>query len=488
MKKLTHTIVFALLAGCALAQGDYQLFRPDVQYLYANPLPQDGYVSPLLGVRVGEEPCAYTYESILPMYEEEQPGGYCYRRAPAFVGRYVCQGDELTRLNIGTEAAPQYVDLRPNAALGEVWLVTDAPYSIYGRADSVRWENTLGLWDSVKYIGLYALDSAEELVPVSADGPIKVSKQYGLVRGVFVPTLTEGLGALELVGMSHPEVGFQNPDRAAIFQLQVGDTLHIRNYNTVTLGETWAHVTALDRAVLEQVWWGADTLHHVFRSERRISAEGPGSNGTIRYETGVRDTFVWALESLEYLDFQPGTLLADVSFDAQVVSLRPIALCAPPVMGKHLGQPLVEIEEGDGCLVFLFDTQPGPTFMIGLAGPYYGEVGLGGYRFRELLYAGLLDGTSCGTPFDFIVGVQSPQAADELSLWPQPVRDVLQIRWPEAATTATQSVELWSSQGQLLRRYRVSAPLGTIDMSGLPAGTYWLRLPGGQRAWPVVKL
>jgi hypothetical protein len=130
-----------------------------------------------------------------------------------------------------------------------------------------------------------------------------------------------------------------------------------------------------------------------------------------------------------------------------------------------------------------------PYYLSGLAGPYHVEVGFDGYRIRELLYVGLLNGTSCGTPFDFIVGVQSPQVAEEeLLLWPQPVRDVLHVGWPEATTTATQSLELWSSQGQLLSRHPVTVPAGTIDLSGLPAGTYWLRLPGGQRAWAVVKL
>jgi hypothetical protein len=492
--QLRLLLLTVLLAngGMGWAQNDYRLFRPDVQYLYDNPMALWGVTSPILGMRLTDDACAQTYESLQYNPFNIFTSFGCFEVMPTFVGHQVCHTDSVTLFDFGVDDGGYGIRIRQQATLGEQWEVTDGQYwlgeDVYARVDAVVYEPVLGgLMDSVKYIGLYEVSAGGGLVPLDyAVPPIQISRQYGLLRGVFFQWMLLDYSVLELVGMRNPAVGWQNPSRDDVFDLHAGDEFHISRIRTRWVGsEDYAFVHIRERRRFVEQWMAAGQLHQVFDVDVKRWESGEIALPDTVFTFGRVDTLRLGWDELAYLDMQPGSLIIDnVGFTSyRSVLLEEDDLC--PGVKKTSGHWLGNMDE-NGCLYGFPDAWGGPDYFSGMGGGY-SDMGLPEENIPNLIYAALADGTTCGTPYDFTVGTREPAATLPLRAWPQPAANHLYVAWPpEGAGHLT--LALYDARGQRLRDYDQAASGDRLDMSGLPSGVYVLRVMDGQWRGKVVRV
>ena len=227
--QLLFTLVITMTSAAVVAQNPYQLFRPDVQYLYQ--VSEEDEPEQLLGMRLNDEPCAEAYRSVSTLSDLG-----CPEIVPSFAGYRVCQGPDTTTLQF--DSLGQLI-LLPGAHVGRVWTAASTPDGEVGaRVSGVAYGDVLGLMDSVKSIELFSAASGEVF-----GEPIRISRHYGLVSGKYFYDLAgRGEASLALAGMSEPRVGVQNFGAADVLDVRVGDEWHYRTFeaseNTAEFTET----------------------------------------------------------------------------------------------------------------------------------------------------------------------------------------------------------------------------------------------------------
>ena len=113
-----------------------------------------------------------------------------------------------------------------------------------------------------------------------------------------------------------------------------------------------------------------------------------------------------------------------------------------------------------------------PTWISGLAGPYYIRTGGGGifYGARELKYYKKSNAEEWGSPFDFTVSTAQAQQHHSVLLYPNPASSTLHVKSPGRKGTVT--VKLFDLSGILKMRYSGNSEY-TIDLGEIPPGIYF---------------
>ena len=468
---MRHYITSVLLCLTLLqlfGQEPYQLFRPNVQYLYQHDFPSGFAVSPLLGIKVQDSPCQTTYDSVLPNLPEDMPD--CLVRVPAFTGSEICQDGPTTLLNLQSDEDPLWLELHQQAPLGALWLAALTPDSIFARVEAIAEQGFLGLTDSVKSIALYLKNEQGALIPLYEEAPLQISRTYGLVRGVVLPWLGADVGNVHLAGLSNPLVGIQNPNRGKIFGLQLGDEIHLSRINTTLLPESFLHTYREQRTELMEQYWTPDNAQRVFVfsvDEKKYFAGPDASTDTI-YSSNLLDTIVINWEEYAYLDEQPGAIIYDRS---RVLLLQEPSFCDRPA--KQLSASFFTAT--DDCINEPVDLGAGSYFLEGLGGPYFSEISVGGFNFKTPKYANLQDGTICGEPCDFLVSGTTAPVSATISIWPNPAKDQIQLTSAEELAQRF-NLSIIDVLGRTAKTEKQINLNRAIDIADLLPGNYWLLL------------
>lgn len=486
----TQRLLFCLffLVQCsywAAAQEEYRLFHPDVTYLYENPLETNAYTSPVLGMKLGAQACEVTYSSvqISPLSEIFDE---CIEVVSAFIGSEVCQQNNVTELTIDVEGESRILSLRHRANQGQSWLAMNGPEgAIFGKVEAVVEEAFLGLIDSVKYIALYRQHGDGSLIPLYEEVPFRISKQYGLLSAVFLHWLGQDFGYINLLGMSHPQVGLQNPSRESIFQLQQGDVLHLKKANSVMVQDVIQHNHREEQLTVTDVNWDENqaVLNYSFSIDGKYYSVGPDTSSDTTYlENYIHHQEIdWT--SYAYLDGLPGQVYPQPNLpnSFNVLALFPEAFCDQP--GKRLMSPL--IEPLDGCAFPWSDVASAPTFYAQLAGPYYSFADFDGLQIRELKYAQLMSGYNCGDPFDMVVNTDEPITAS-FKIYPNPASDYVKLSW-DVTDISYIHVAITDFSGRTIKQQRLQNK-DNIDLTNLTAGIYILKCTTENGAYWAEKL
>jgi len=406
-----YPVFWLLFSGVALqAQTDWQLFRPGVQYLYEYPdaaFPE----SPVLGVKTGAESCTEMYPALRWRGEFE-----CSEVGSSFMGYEICQTPTETRLRVFED---EYVTIRQTAALNEKWpAYAQGGDTVWARVSFMQSMNFLGLTDSVKSIVFYTQEPGSSLVFIPADNrPILVSKQYGLISTFWFRDFphynswtANSTNLLPLIGLSEPNVGLQNTTKDEVFNLQVGDELHILRTTAgiaygqmgTTLGDGfWKEFFKVTITEVETTNPPESLKYHYTGQYLKTRLIGPPTSSYDVYPVEViADEWEFDLEYFEFLDLQPGALFpfpSQFNGDIASVFLQSYDFCDGKP-GKSLGPTL----GGDEfCLNHFPDANGGQLFVEGLAGDYYNTQSVGGAYTRHVAYF-RRDTSECGTPFDLI--------------------------------------------------------------------------------------
>ncbi len=488
MKKYYPLLSMLFFAPFLFAQSDWQLFRPGVQYLFD--YENAGFLeSPLLGVKISAEPCTEMYPTLRFRGEFE-----CNEIAASFLGYEVCQTQDEAQLRVRND---EYVTIRTNTAVGEVWpAYAFNGDTVWAEVVSIQDMDFLGLTDEVKSIYFYRQETGGAQVFIPAENhPILVSRQYGLISSFWFrdfPNYTSEAPIesmlMPLAGLSEPEVGLQNPGWADIFSFQTGDELHILSITDGlhggNLGITLEKVFL--KATITNVEMTASPQQISFQVDaQRLKTKqvGPPSS---TYQVFPVETFsgVWEYQyaGLEYLDFQPGTLLLETQGEdttqIRTVFLHGASFCDKSAKG--LGDPL---SKNGGCgYQPIIDLGPGHFHRDGLAGPYYYELGFGGSSTRDVAY--FHRGTSeCGTPFDFdqITSIDETPDAPVITLGPNPTAGPLRLQLPQGLVA---DLKLYDTHGRLLLSENQAQGTVAWDLGALPAGAYQISVSqDGKMIW-----
>jgi len=105
------------------------------------------------------------------------------------------------------------------------------------KVDSIYFNQIIsGFSDSVKVISFRYVDKYGNIITHPAnDARIRISKNYGFIKFWNFISLTKTSSKYSfltytLAGMSHPKVGYQNLDASLIYNFNVGDEFHIKDY------------------------------------------------------------------------------------------------------------------------------------------------------------------------------------------------------------------------------------------------------------------
>lgn len=98
------------------------------------------------------------------------------------------------------------------------------------------------------------------------------------------------------------------------------------------------------------------------------------------------------------------------------------------------------------------------------------------------------DGSLCETTFENVVvdpGIDYPSAinelnADELSVYPNPVADILTVEICEKNFNKNSIIYIHNNLGQLIREEKVASKMHLLDLSNIPQGLYFITLKNDQ--------
>lgn len=462
MKNL-YPVLWFLFSGVALqAQTDWQLFRPGVQYLYH--YPDASYTeSPVLGVKISAEPCTEMYQA-LRWYGDWE----CNEIASSFIGYEVCQTDSLTRFRM-TET--DYFSIRQHAPIGEKWPAWQwNGATVWGITTEINATTFLGLEDSVKSIYFFTEDEngVQTYLP-APDRPMKLSKQHGLIEALWLRDFPGTSAALPIIGLSEPKVGLQNISRDDVFNLQVGDELHIQTHGTTSL--PWDGGYYYDRKRIKatitniQLNTANQTLRYFYTGPRLITYSGDQApDPDTIFQPSFSDVWIYPLSNFNYLNAQPGSFVSTSGGNATVR----LSTGQWGKVNKFLAYALHGPDQG--CYHAFTDDVVPINYTEGLAGDYYDVISLTGPSGRAIRYF-RRDSLELGTPFDFSWITATGDAPDtpSITLGPNPTGGPLRLQLPQGLVA---DLKLYDMHGRLLLSENQVRDAVEWDLGGVPSGAY----------------
>ncbi|WP_116125674.1 T9SS type A sorting domain-containing protein [Lewinella sp. IMCC34183] len=460
-----------LLCTCVpaglLAQFDYQLFRPGVQYLYENPDYADNdsdlFTTQYFGARVDAMGCDTLYGS-LEVREEVS----CVAKVPSPFGYSVCQTEESTMVRF--DSTDQLL-LYPAAPVGERWLARDDDLTtLYAEVISDAPGTVLGVEDRLKVIA-FSTASGERI-----GDSLVIGQSTDLVSTPRLYRIEDGSPPLTLAGSSAIAGSVQLPAPETYGLAAVGDTFQIDVYNSSTVGAPFA---------ADRPFGGRFSTVEILAVDASNAEAYTYDVRAAIYERGQETTPVAVDTLLTFsrprlpvaFDRQPGARLDTLYGQDDVSAL--IALRRDSCGLYHL-QVSTPVDYGDdpdcGVDQAGLDADPGPAYTAG--SPFspedYGS--LGGPRRVALVYVSTAT-VRCGAFRDEAVILSpvrpSPAAIDlPILLYPNPVTAALTVELPQATTAYTLAV--YSSLGQRVLLQAGVWERATLPVDGLARGNYLL--------------
>ena len=252
--------------------------------------------------------------------------------------------------------------------------------------------------------------------------------------------------------------------------LQPGDEIHVKETELSAYGDGYVN---LDKLVYigRQVVAGGEEFR--WNRERRHYYNLVDS----LYEDR-RDTFVQFLSAQDKvfgpLGRLPGTSIQ--SFDDPMTGMHSYGSFFNARIAKSIYPPYL-FQSYDTCWQQIIDGvayDMQPTWIQGLAGPYYTGIGGPGGYFSErvIKYYNKVQGEEWGEPCDFTVSTNDAVVEFGIRLYPNPAADILYIDLEDVQTF---DMKLINSAGQMQFNQECNASDG-IDISSFPAGVYYYEI------------
>ncbi len=468
--KMRHLLTLSLVAIIVYelpAQFDYQLFRPDVQYLYENfrvesedPFRYQSTIeSPIVGMKTDARECQTLYKS----FEARE----CLP-VPSFAGYEICQSPEFTIMYMGEN---KYIRLQTQDPIGSSWtagLINDIMAT--GRVVGIDTMSFLGLLDTVKKISFFDL-----AVDTVISSPVLISKNYGLVsinrfaeHGRFNGGYYWPRGPITLLGMSSPAVGLQNYTDEEVFDVRPGDVFHTYG-SSASEGLEAVEITSVERTE-EMV-----KVNYTGKKIRVRSIVRDGETVDSVSLTDISDSWYTFSEDIAMMRLQPGEAFSHSEFSDSytVAQMFPASVCS--LAGKRTSVPMYRRSDSDCYFNYeVFDGTPSYFYFPGL-GNSYGEFFAGEYGERRLLYA-KTSTMECGEPLPYegiVTGLRTAVESTDFAVYPNPVNDELHL---SIAGPGNFQLSIIDQLGRNLISVQEATNGTSVATSTLSGGVYYLLL------------
>jgi hypothetical protein len=472
MRKIYQPLFLLMMSINAFAQFKTVYSERTSLYKYENQ--SQGYVSEYVPVKVetyrivGED-TLYDHYRVFKNYIENS-GGDCQATGKewSWLGKGIIMTQDGREIFINRDG--DSVIFHKEVQLNEVWAFF-IKEDVYFEAKAVKKEpetftiHTTEVEDSVLTITIQLKNKADNSPVVHAFNgkEWKISKTYGFVKAYSLQNFPEDINPLILAGVNQFNIGAKNLTLKDIYDFNVGDELHVREYeNSDKPKETKSIHKVIDKTLTA----GSDSVVY------RVAVL---KNSTFE-ESGVEEFIV-----------QSDTSLLKVALVSEGTGISRLPLIAESGEGyvdytiqylhggtsrmakRYFNQTLIPSEPVDSCFKIVVDLTTGLDYYIdGLGGPYYINWFSIFSSGRELVYY-KKENVEWGTPYNLVTGVAGKRSVARIALSPNPATEHIRL----ANENLQNSVyKIYSTEGIEVINGQFLTNEETIDINSLRTGIY----------------
>ncbi|WP_052594257.1 T9SS type A sorting domain-containing protein [Aureispira sp. CCB-QB1] len=369
--------------------------------------------------------------------------------------------------------------IKTMANTNDTWRLYTFPNQDYIEAKVVGVVNSsiLGTMDSVKTIQLQVKNSSNNNInnPFNQK-EIKFSKNYGLVSFYAMPNFPLDTNSYHLVGSSAPDLGTVNVTASDIFNYDIGDIFHIKDYYQSSSAPWEYNYKNIRKVVLDKVVSNnQDTLTYTMaRCQNRYHSQSMSA---------TPDTTITVDTIVETIILSEHTYLNQLSNEIRSDSMSySTFLIDPPTNRRSKRVDKQYYRVGPNCwseLIGSFATYH--TYIEGLGGGYFVNYGtVLGVQKYELVYFSK-SGTTWGTPLniDCTVNTSTSKLAassNDILVYPVPTSDKVTIEIQNFSQYKNWSLELYDTTGKMLRSNSITSRSIVLQKLDLPNGIYFYKI------------
>ncbi|WP_028979227.1 T9SS type A sorting domain-containing protein [Sporocytophaga myxococcoides] len=296
----------------------------------------------------------------------------------------------------------------------------------------------------------------------------KISKKYGFVKTYDLLHFPEDTNALILAGVDKFNIGVQNLTEKEIYDFEVGDELHIKEFAIYeAIVENKIRQTILMKTFSNN---SVDYQIEVLENKTRKNLWGGEETFTVNIDTiSLKISLtsdLYGINQLPLKQIEKGWASYNFQF---LNSGDPSVMVKSTNEGYHSSMGSTD----DSCYSEIITLSPvvssNDEYWQGLGGPYYDRVlGIVQVERRQLVY--YKKGTTKeGEPIDFVLGLYPNKLSVSVSLSPNPATDKIKISSEGIQNTY---YKIFNNEGREVLSGNFSTTEETIEINSLRAGIY----------------
>ncbi len=371
------------------------------------------------------------------------------------------------------------ITIKTNAMMNEAWTFYQSD-EIIVIAEITEWDTEvfLGVEDSVKTISLQAFDINMDAIEHSInDTHLRLSKNYGLlsVLNFYLFPETDYQYSLEFlpgfylttIGMTNPDLGFQNLTMYRVFDFQPGDELHILEYKEENQGKLFERKTILH--YLERTDFNDSIIYKVDRLSYYQDFQSDSAHYT-------RDTIFNTIKPDDNFDRLPGEIVMN-DFYSEFWSIKNNDMIRKENCCDNFSINYMSIE----CWEFshIDCGYYNGYYLEGLGGKYFyqetGNMVFSNIHSKSLVYHKKGEET-WGVPLTISSIVNEP-VSNKFTVYPNPAKNHVNIH---AETSQTLMVEIFELTGKLVMTGKIRTD-EDFNIGSLSKGIYLIKITDKKR-------
>lgn len=367
------------------------------------------------------------------------------------------------------------IKIKTDAKLNESWTLFRRP-DITIVATVTKWDTAtvMSVVDSIKTITLKVYDMSMKPLPHRLDGAIiALSKNYGLTKTLnfhFVPeqkyaSVDYETDKLNLVGITHPELGAQNVKWFDVFDFQEGDEFHYVDWESHLMGGGNASERKYIIRILKRENFNDSILYTEDVESLLRYKENASVDYVTTYDHSQRVNVIY--ENPEF-DYEPGTMVFNEDSTAIYVNSS---------FGFNgWGYRETYYKEND-CWQkprIIDDVCNSHTFAKGRGEVFSGGGCWSDQDYSESQQVYYKKGTeSWGVPL-VLTDIEDIGDQQVIDVYPNPVMDEFFVDVKGISTLCT--FELLDAQGRLIQQTLLNVQNNHLNLHGLDSGMYFYRI------------
>ena len=410
----------------------------------------------------------------------------------SFMGKTIVIGKD--GFDVFLNKAGDSIKINRNAHLHDSWTFYEGDTLIF-LASIIKHDTMhfLDQLDSVKTIELKSFDTAMNPIPHSMNsGVLYLSQNYGLIRAPFFRVFPDFIGEMHemydpgyfitagmmnMIGITNPDIGFQDLSTFDVFDFNVGDELHIKDYTDARHNPTsyWLSTEVRTRInYLARNDYLPDSIVYTVMVRRRRIEHWKDSSVNV-YSSNIEKQKIIPDSDLD----QPAETYVNgdqfyLSEDGKTKTLSDIHSSLWG-LGTCITSPIA-----DGC----YSTM---TYRKGLGGPYHSCENTISYLeklSRELVYF-RKENDEWGRPFTD-VGIEEVQI-ESVKIYPNPASSEIKVVFARERSARQVQIEVYNLMGALIYSQPTTVDIANsmviLNIADLPNGSYLLHCSSPPVSW-----